>query len=101
MWEGRAEAWGREEARRGSAQLVTTRGFGPPGVAGECAAPFLAVGGRLLVSEPPEVRPWPPEALATLGLVPVGRQGSIMVLEQTAPCPARFPRRNPARRPLF
>jgi 16S rRNA (guanine527-N7)-methyltransferase len=97
----RAEVLGRDAGERGSHDAVLARGFGPPAVTAECAAPFLAVGGRLLTSEPPDRRPWPGEALAELGLAPRGRNGSVMVLEQARPCPDRFPRRAPAKHPLF
>jgi 16S rRNA (guanine527-N7)-methyltransferase len=99
--EGRAEALGHEPARRASNQLVTARGFAPPAVAAECAAPFLAVGGHLLISEPPEERKWPAAALAELGMCYEARRGSITSLEQVARCPSRFPRRAPAGSPLF
>jgi 16S rRNA (guanine527-N7)-methyltransferase len=101
VWEGRAEALGRDAGRRHRRDLVTARSFGPPSVTAECAAPFLAVGGRLVVSEPPEDRVWPPGPLAELGLRPLGRSGPVMVLEQAEPCPDRFPRRRPAGHPLF
>jgi len=101
--QGRAEELGRDPALRGHADLVTARSFGPPGVTAECGSPFLAVGGRLLVSEPPVSAARWPEEVATLGLR-VGEQiGGVQVLEQAAPCPERFPRRTgvPAKRPLF
>lgn len=97
----RAEVVGRDPAERGRHQAVIARGFGPPAVTVECGAAFLAVGGRLLTSEPPEERPWPAAPLAELGLAVQGRHGGVMVLEQRAPCPDRFPRRAPAKRPLF
>ena len=97
----RAEVVGRDVGERSRHEAVVARGFGPPAMTAECGAPFLAAGGRLLTSEPPGPRPWPPEALAELGLVPVGRQGSVMVLQQVHPCPDRFPRRVPGKRPLF
>jgi 16S rRNA (guanine527-N7)-methyltransferase len=106
---GRAEDLGREPDRRGEARLVVARGFGPPAVTAECACPLLAVGGRLVVSEPPEgAGPrWPAEALALLGAAvgPLIRAsaGSYQVLEQVSACPERFPRRPgiPTKRPLF
>ncbi len=56
---------------RGQADWVTARSFGPPGDTAECAAPFLRVGGSLLVSEPfdgdIEAR-WPADGLDTVGL---------------------------------
>jgi 16S rRNA (guanine527-N7)-methyltransferase len=97
----RAEMLGRDVGERGRYQAVVARGFGPPAVTAECGAPFLAVGGRLLTSEPPDLRPWPPDPLDELGLVAEGRRGGVMVLRQSAPCPERFPRRAPAKRPLF
>jgi len=105
---GRAEDVGREPDRRGRAVLVVARSFGPPPVTAECGCPMLAVGGRMVVSEPPEGGSrWPPEALSVLGAAagPVIRAagGSYQVLEQVSTCPARFPRRSgiPAKRPLF
>jgi hypothetical protein len=106
VWVGRAEALGREPARRGSCDLVVARGFGRSAVTAECGAPFLEVGGRLVVSEPPggEAERWPAGPLAALGLRPVGVSAgpaAVMVLEQDTACPERFPRRSPTKRPLF
>jgi 16S rRNA (guanine527-N7)-methyltransferase len=101
--QGRAEELGREPSLRGRFDVVTARSFGPPAVTAECAAPFLAAGGRLLVSEPPtEAVRWPDE-VALLGLAVGARRGSIQVLIQTTLCPDRYPRRTgvPAKRPLF
>jgi len=102
---GRAEDLGRSTEFRGMAGAVTARLFGPPAVTAECGAPLLRVGGRLLVSEPPDAPPrWPDERLRELGL---GRADQpvpgVCVLEQTEVCPDRYPRRNgiPAKRPLF
>ena len=68
--EGRAEAIG-HGPRRGTADAVVARSFGPPAATAECASPLLRVGGRLVVSEPPTVEGtrWPVEPLADLGLV--------------------------------
>jgi 16S rRNA (guanine527-N7)-methyltransferase len=104
----RAEEAGQDRGLRGTADLVTARSFGPPPVTAECAAPFLRVGGRLIVSEPPVAsgERWPSAGLARLGLelrqafaVPAHYQ----VLEQVRLCPAEYPRRTgvPAKRPLF
>lgn len=49
----RAEEVGRRDGLREGFDLVVARGFGPPAVTAECAAPLLRVGGRLIVSEPP------------------------------------------------
>ena len=121
----RAVSAGRDGCLRGRFDVVVARGFGAPGVTAECAAPFLEVGGRLLVSDPPvegEGEPGPsdanasstaqaPERWPASGLDLVG-----LVVEQiwavpyhyrslllTRPCPDRYPRRDgvPAKRPLF
>lgn len=110
----RAEVAGRQAERRGAFGLVVARGFAAPPVTAECAAPFLAVGGLLVVSEPPEDDPerWPREALSQFGLASLGPSVTIAVgaagaryrvLQQVEPCPARWPRRTgiPAKRPLF
>lgn len=107
----RAEEVGRDPAMRGGADVVVARSFAPPAVTAECAAPLLSVGGRLVVSEPPEAeqagsRRWPGSGLAELGMgspriVRVGF--GYLVAEQVSPCPDRYPRRVgiPAKRPLF
>jgi 16S rRNA (guanine527-N7)-methyltransferase len=109
----RAEEAGRSADLRGSMDVVTARGFGPPPVTAECGAPFLRVGGRLVVSEPPDggadeppASRWPAEGLATVGLAPDRawsepyRYRSFVAV---AACPARYPRRVgvPGKRPLF
>jgi 16S rRNA (guanine527-N7)-methyltransferase len=106
----RAEEAGRVAELRGAFDLVVARSFGAPAVTAECGAPFLRVGGRLVVSEPPEDRHsgdrWPPDGLAPLGLVvgpswraPYGYQALV----QRELCPSRYPRRvgQPSKRPLF
>jgi 16S rRNA (guanine527-N7)-methyltransferase len=107
----RAEVLGRTQARRGAYELVVARGFGTPAIVAECAAPFLAIGGKLVVSEPPrdapvEERRWPDQGLAMLGMGPAAPSGSeyrFVVVPQLSLCPERFPRRVgvPAKRPLF
>lgn len=105
----RAEEAGRDELWRGWADLVVARSFGPPAVTAECAAAFLGVGGRLLVSEPPTGtgERWPAESLVELGLEPAGRMeqafSRFQILRQVTPCPDAFPRRTgvPSKRPLF
>ena len=113
---GRAEEVGHEADRRSTFDLVVARSFGPPAVVAECAAPFLRIGGSLVVSEPPDTGDrWAfPNELADLGLErrrDEGGQpamtslevGTYATLTQVATCPARFPRRVgiPAKRPLF
>jgi 16S rRNA (guanine527-N7)-methyltransferase len=110
----RAEAAGRVEGLRGSFSLVVARSFGPPAITAECGAPFLRLGGFLIVSEPPlaergegvdDVR-WPAEPVALVGLtsVEVWRETfGYQVLRQVKACPDRFPRRVgvPGKRPLY
>jgi 16S rRNA (guanine527-N7)-methyltransferase len=106
---GRAEDVARQADRRGAAALVVARSFGAPAVVAECGCPLLAVGGRMVVSEPPEGggARWPSEPLAVLGAA-VGRRvaaagATYQVLHQVSRCPDRFPRRSgvPAKRRLF
>jgi 16S rRNA (guanine527-N7)-methyltransferase len=107
--EARAEVAAHDAALRGSVALVVARGFGSPAVAAECAAGFLAPGGRLVVSEPPESTGsrWPSAALGELGLGPAavveGGGFRYAVLDQVGDCPPRYPRRVgiPGKRPLF
>lgn len=106
--QARAEDAGRDPMWRGRADMVVARSFGPPAVTAECAAPLLEVGGRLVVSEPPEAgERWPAGPLRQLGLRPAGRLeqafSRFQVLRQEELCPDRFPRRVgvPAKRPLF
>jgi 16S rRNA (guanine527-N7)-methyltransferase len=102
----RAEVVGRDPAHRGHYDTVVSRSFGPPAVTAECGAPLLAIGGVLLVSEPPtqlEDR-WPTSGLELVGLADRTPTGSKMrVLVQSEPCPDRYPRRTgvPGKRPLF
>lgn len=108
---GRAEEVGRDPGRRRSYGTVVARGFGRPAVTAECAAPLLAGGGRLLVSEPPQEPVedggrWPAAGLERLGMVlrtVTAGLPRIAVLEQVEACPERFPRRVgiPAKRPLW
>jgi 16S rRNA (guanine527-N7)-methyltransferase len=108
---GRAEESGRLSSLRGRFELVTARSFGSPAVTAECAAPFLEVGGILVVSEPPDAGPsdrWPVEGLKKLGLAPLSFRRQLdrfgyQVVEKQAETSDRFPRRTgiPAKRPLF
>ena len=102
---GRAEDLGRSPAHRGQYDLVTARLFGPPAVTAECAAPFLAVGGVLAVTEPPESdgARWPTDGLAVLGLVAEPPQAGLQRLRCVAMTSNRFPRKAgvAGKRPLF
>jgi 16S rRNA (guanine527-N7)-methyltransferase len=105
---GRAEEAGRDPALRGTFDAVVARSFAAPAVTAECAAPFLRVGGHLVVSDPPEEDParWPAEGLAELGLSDDGAgPGPVHLrrLRQVTTCPDRYPRRAgiPAKRPCW
>ncbi|HEV2809873.1 MAG TPA: RsmG family class I SAM-dependent methyltransferase [Acidimicrobiales bacterium] len=106
---GRAEELARRKDHRGSYQLVVARSFARPAVVAECAAPVLAVGGALVVSEPPggeATSRWSEDGLQELGLrvVESARDPRHLVrLHQERPCPERFPRRVgvPSKRPLW
>ena len=115
-WEHRAEvvtARAEEAAHRPGLRhgidVVLSRSFASPAATAECGAPFLRLGGRLVVSEPPDqVERWPAEGLARLGLrsellgeVVLERRFAVMV--SVALCEERYPRRVgvPAKRPLF
>jgi 16S rRNA (guanine527-N7)-methyltransferase len=104
---GRAEEESGRPGLRGTIHGVVARGFGPPAVTAECAAPLLLVGGSLVVSEPPEERRrWDAEGLAVLGLAgDTTSAGGFRFFEavQATLCPARYPRRTgiPGKRPLF
>ena len=104
---GRAEELGRAPELRGAFDLVVARAFGPPAATAECGAPFLRVGGKLVVSEPPEPGDrWPADGLAQLGLargLSWRAPHAYQSLVQIEACPDRYPRRvgRPAKRPLF
>jgi 16S rRNA (guanine527-N7)-methyltransferase len=114
-WQGRvdvvrarAEEAGRDAGMRARFPLIVSRGFGPPPVVAECAAPLLAVHGRLIVSEPPTgSRRWPEAPLKGLGLVPEGLHDACdshyQTLRQVTLCPEEYPRRVglPSKRPLW
>ena len=106
----RAEEATRDPQLRGRFDVVVARGFAPPAPTAECAAGFLRVGGRLVVSEPPDASEgdgrWDARGLAVLGMQLESRRAvpwHFAVLRQDSACPARYPRRVgiPAKRPLF
>jgi 16S rRNA (guanine527-N7)-methyltransferase len=119
----RAEIGGRDPLYRATFDGVVVRSFGSPAVVAECAAPFLRVGGWLVVSEPPadaggtaapgadsavdqedlerviteEIGRWPADKLSPLGLEPVKSvrtEFGYQILRQVRLCPVQFPRRN-------
>lgn len=100
--EARAEVAGHDARWRERFDLVVARGFGPPATTAECGAPFLAPGGALLVSDPPDgVERWPADGLALLGLAPGPPGAAVRRLDRVAACPPHLPRRRPGKPPLF
>lgn len=93
VWCGRAEEIGRQERARLSFDAVVARGFGPPAVTLECATPLVVDGGRVIVSEPPVARQWPPAPLAEMGLTQVESERGVAVFERRGPLPDALPRR--------
>jgi 16S rRNA (guanine527-N7)-methyltransferase len=91
---------------RGHFVAVVARAFGAPAVTAECAAPLLAIGGRLIVSEPPDTAGDRWSGAEVLGLSPatiLEGPPALAVLSQRVPCPPQYPRRTgvPAKRPLW
>lgn len=105
----RAEAVAAEVSNRERFPLVTARSFGAPAVTAEIATGFVAPGGRLVVSEPPEADPlrWPAAGLAELGFGQVDRVGidgfHFAIIPKVAPAPPSRPRGvgRPTKRPLW
>ena len=110
---GRAEEIARDPQHRQGYDLVVARSFASPAVTAECAAPFLTVGGFLLVSEPPAVaatKRWPADGVAKFGFAPpvsIVAEGPnpahLARMELVRLADDRYPRRVgiPAKRPLF
>ncbi len=71
----------RDQRFAGRCAAVVSRGFGRPPETLDAARPFLSVGGRLVVSEPPEPDPerWPEAAREALGFgKPLYFKGIVM-----------------------
>ncbi len=104
VYDGRAEALARS-ALRESFDVVTARAFAPPAVTAEIGAALLCSGGSLVVSDSPARTPWPADQLGVLGLreaVPVTEAGyGFVIARKDRPAEAKFPRRAPAKRPLW
>lgn len=107
--EGRAEELAHDREWREKFPLVLARGFGPPPATAECGSGFVAIGGRLSVSEPPDggTDRWPTEGLQRVGLEistqVVQSIGSFVILDKHAPLEDQFPRRRnlPLKSPLW
>lgn len=105
---GRAEDVARDPRWEARSDLVVARSFGSPASTLECGLRFLAHGGVIVVSEPPEeVRGrWSGADLAELGLEEVpGEHGAVRIrrFRRVGALPPSLPRRAgiPTRRPLF
>jgi 16S rRNA (guanine527-N7)-methyltransferase len=105
--EERAESAARRPELRERIDVVVARSFGPPPVTAECAVGFLRVGGRLVVSEPPDrAERWAEDGLEALGLTPAehaGGPGASFAWFEKQRADERWPRRVgiPAKRPLW
>ena len=96
--EARAETLAHRPDQREQAVLVTARSFGAPPLTAEIGTGFLAVGGWLVVSEPPEPDGdrWPAAPLARLGFgvpVPLAEGGAhYIAIPKVDAAPADVPR---------
>ena len=107
--EERAEVLAGGESWAASVDVVVARSLAAPAVAAEYAAPFLKLGGKAVIAEPPGGSPerWPSDGLAKLGLrrghALFAPRATLQILEQYERCPDKFPRRVgvAAKRPLF
>jgi 16S rRNA (guanine527-N7)-methyltransferase len=96
--EARAETFAHVPGQQEQATLVTARSLGPPALTAEIATGFLALGGWLVVSEPPEPDEdrWPTTPLARLGFGPVRLMSAgdahYIAIPKIAPAPAGVPR---------
>ena len=94
----RAEVVAHAPEWRERADLVTARGLGKPALAAEIAMGLAAIGGWLLVSEPPRGNPgrWPRAPLAALGWGPARIEtvevGTFAALAKALPAPPTIPR---------
>jgi 16S rRNA (guanine527-N7)-methyltransferase len=94
----RAEELAHDPSRREAFDLVTARSFAPPPVTAEIGAGLVAVGGTLIVSEPPDsAGRWPEAALAELGFGPAAIRTAgaahFALLAKVRDAPADVPRR--------
>ena len=104
----RAEAAAHLPDYREAFGLVTARSFAPPPVTAEIGAGFVAIGGIVLVSEPPAAaHRWPEEPLGQLGLDPAQFSTSggahYVWMRKAAPTPPDRPRKRARamKRPLW
>lgn len=79
---GEAESIARDPRHGGTYAAVVARGFASPESTARAARPFLAPGGALVVSEPPDWDPsrWPTPMLEALGFGPAERLTGVVVV---------------------
>ncbi len=80
---------------RGMCAAVTARSFAPPPTTLECGGGLLGIGGRLVVSEPPDSDRWSSVALGEYGISLDSRVAapvSAVVLVRSGPWPEHLPR---------
>jgi 16S rRNA (guanine527-N7)-methyltransferase len=104
----RAEELAHDPSRRETFDLVTARSFGAPPVTAEIGAGLVAVGGLLVVSEPPTSEDrWPDPELAGLGFGPAelsrARGAHFVRIVKVRRAPEWSPRRRgrATKRPLW
>jgi 16S rRNA (guanine527-N7)-methyltransferase len=104
----RAEDLAHDPAYREGFDLVTARGFAAPAATAEIAAGLVAVGGWLVVSEPPAPADrWPEAAVRGLGFDPAvattARGAHFACLHKARPVAPTVPRRRgrATKRPLW
>jgi hypothetical protein len=70
--------------READADVVTARSFAAPEITARWSGVLLRSGGMLIVSEPPDDDParWPDVALASAGLVDMGRHQGVRLLRK-------------------
>lgn len=106
---GRAEEIGRNSLYRETGDLVVARGFAGPAVTAECGSALMAVGGYMVVSDPPVQlgqERWNVDGLQKLSLVVeqhVADRANFTVLRKIGPSAEVYPRRVgvPNKKPLF
>jgi 16S rRNA (guanine527-N7)-methyltransferase len=110
--EERAELTAHRPEFREQFEVVTARSFATPAATAEIAAGLVAVGGLLVVSEPPHPDParWPPDGLDPLGFGPPrserggdARDAHFVVFVKTQSAPSAVPRAvgRPGKRPRW
>jgi len=102
---GVAEVLGREAELRESYGAVMCRSFGPPAATLECASAFVAIGGVVAVTDPPDGRNWPRDVplLALRRELSRAETPAFTIYRKHAALGVHYPRREgvPVRRPLF